>query len=100
MAIYSNDVSDKVLRVLQSANRLDYNKLTAARAAGTGASVDVLERMLRSGDDVVLLATGASVHRALEAAETLAEDGIDAAVVDFYRLAPVPGEELDTLLQP
>lgn len=55
-------------------------------------------RMLRSGDDVVLLATGASVHRALEAAETLAEDGIDAAVVDFYRLAPVPGEALDTLL--
>ena len=32
MPVYSNDVADKVLRVLQSANRLDQQKLADARA--------------------------------------------------------------------
>ena len=48
MAIFSNDVADKVLRVLQSANRIDQQKLLDARAAGNGNSADVLERMIRN----------------------------------------------------
>ena len=48
MPVYSNDVADKVLRVLQSANRLDQQKLADARSSGTGASSDVLERMIRT----------------------------------------------------
>ena len=48
MPVYSNDVADKVLRVLQSANRLDQQKLADARSSGTGASSDVLVRMIRT----------------------------------------------------
>ena len=48
MPVYSNDVADKVLRVLQSANRLDQQKLADARSSGTGTSSDVLERIIRT----------------------------------------------------
>jgi pyruvate dehydrogenase E1 component beta subunit len=43
----------------------------------------------RSGKDVTLLALGAMVGRALEAAELLAIDGIEATVVDLRTLVPL-----------
>ena len=85
MAIFSNDVSDKVLRVLQSANRLDYNKLTAARAEGTGASADVLERMLRSGDIDEEL-----VHTVLSRAYALRRCSLEAKEIDVRALPLIP----------
>ena len=42
--------------------------------------------MLREGRDVMLVATGIMVHRALEVATELAEQGITASVMDVFRL--------------
>lgn len=44
---------------------------------------------LRTGDDVTLVATLAMVERALEAAEALAADGIEAEVIDLRWLRPM-----------
>jgi transketolase len=44
---------------------------------------------LRDGEDVSILATGAQVGEAVEAAETLQEDGIDAAVINVHTIAPL-----------
>jgi transketolase len=51
-------------------------------------------RVLRHGDDVTLVGCGITVHEALEAAEALAVDGIEARVVDCYSLKPIDGETL------
>lgn len=47
---------------------------------------------LRDGDDVTLIATGYMVHKALEAAEILAEDGISARVVNIHTIKPLDEE--------
>ena len=44
---------------------------------------------LRSGKDVTLIANGLMVFEALEAAETLKKEGIDASVVDLHTLKPL-----------
>jgi pyruvate dehydrogenase E1 component beta subunit len=48
----------------------------------------------RSGSDVTLVAYGGTVAKALEAARVLAEDGIDAEVVDLRTLRPLDDETL------
>ena len=48
----------------------------------------------RAGDDLALISYGAYVHRALEAAETLAAEGVDAAVLDLRSLVPLDREAL------
>lgn len=45
--------------------------------------------LLRCGGDVTLVACGVEVARALAAAEALADDGIDAAVVNLSTLKPI-----------
>jgi transketolase len=47
---------------------------------------------LRDGSDVCLFATGATVQEALQAAEQLAGDGIQASVVNVHSLAPLDAE--------
>jgi transketolase len=47
---------------------------------------------LRDGSDVCLFATGATVQEALQAAEQLAGDGIQASVVNVHTLAPLDAE--------
>ncbi|MFW6189406.1 MAG: transketolase family protein [Planctomycetota bacterium] len=44
---------------------------------------------LRDGDDVTLIGCGPMLKMALEAAERLAEDGIDARVLDMHTLKPL-----------
>ena len=44
---------------------------------------------LRDGKDVTIIATGYMVHLALEAAETLAAEGIDARVVNIHTIKPL-----------
>lgn len=44
--------------------------------------------ILKTGHDVLLVACGEMTSRACEAARLLAEDGIDAAVLDMYCLKP------------
>ncbi|HEX6130855.1 MAG TPA: alpha-ketoacid dehydrogenase subunit beta [Actinomycetota bacterium] len=52
-------------------------------------------RVLRDGDACAILAYGAMVVRALEAADVLAADGIGARVVDLRSLAPLDLELLE-----
>ena len=48
----------------------------------------------RDGHDVTLVATGYMVHLAKEAAERLAEEGIDARVIDIHTVKPIDKELL------
>lgn len=45
-------------------------------------------RVARSGRDVTVVSYGAMVHQALEAADTLANDGIDVEVIDLRTIQP------------
>ncbi|WP_339757470.1 alpha-ketoacid dehydrogenase subunit beta [uncultured Hoeflea sp.] len=46
----------------------------------------------RSGKDVTIVATSIMVHKALEAAKTLANEGIDAEVIDLRTIRPIDRE--------
>ncbi len=48
----------------------------------------------RPGKDLSMVSLGVSVHRCLEAAERLAQDGIDAGVIDLRTVRPL---DLDTV---
>ncbi|MBE6644214.1 MAG: transketolase family protein [Ruminococcaceae bacterium] len=50
--------------------------------------------MMRDGKDVTLVATGYMVHVALEAAELLKADGIDARVINIHTVKPIDSEIL------
>lgn len=54
---------------------------------------------LRQGSSVAIVATGTMVHHALKAAELLAEEGIEAEVVDMHTVKPLDTELLDGLKQ-
>ena len=49
---------------------------------------------LREGKDVALIATGLEVAYALEAAEMLAADGIEATVVNMHTIKPIDAETI------
>ena len=53
-------------------------------------------RVLRSSDDdaVAIVAAGITVHEALKAADTLAEEGVAARVIDLYSIKPLDAETL------
>ena len=51
-------------------------------------------RVAREGRDVTVAATAWMVHRSLEAARTLADEGIDVEVIDLRTLAPLDTETL------
>lgn len=46
----------------------------------------------REGKDVTIIATGYMVHLAVEAAELLAKEGIDAGVINIHTLKPIDAE--------
>lgn len=48
----------------------------------------------REGRDIALIAYGAMVHTALEAADTLAQDGIELEVIDLRSLVPLDRETI------
>jgi len=48
--------------------------------------------VIRQGSDVTIIAVGLEVRQALEAAETLAGDGISARVVDMFTIKPIDAE--------
>jgi transketolase len=45
--------------------------------------------VLREGDDTTIIATGPMVRVAMEAADELAEEGLDARVIDMHTLKPI-----------
>jgi transketolase len=57
-------------------------------------------RTLRQGEDVAIVAAGITVHEALKAAEALAQDGIEARVIDLYSIKPLDTETLRSLACP
>lgn len=48
--------------------------------------------VLREGKDVTIIACGLMVAKALAAAETLAKEGIEAAVIDMFTIKPIDAE--------
>jgi transketolase len=57
-------------------------------------------RMVRDGDDVTIVAAGITVHEAIEAAESLEQEGISARVLDCYSVKPIDAETLCGLRTP
>ena len=57
-------------------------------------------RTVRDGDDVALVAAGVTVHEALKAADALAQDGIEARVIDVYSIKPIDEATLGSLTIP
>ena len=57
-------------------------------------------RTLREGEDVALVAAGITVHEALKAANALAEEGIEARVIDLYSIKPLDEETIHSLATP
>jgi transketolase len=51
-------------------------------------------RTLRDGDDVTLVGAGVTLHEALEAADRLADEGVDARVIDLYSVKPADAHSL------
>jgi len=50
--------------------------------------------ILREGSDIAIIACGTLVHRALDAAEALAADGISARVLNMATVAPIDREAI------
>jgi transketolase len=57
-------------------------------------------RTLREGDDVTLVGAGITLHEALKAADALADDGIEARVIDLYSIKPIDERTLRSLACP
>ena len=55
--------------------------------------------VVKDGGDIVLFACGLMVSKALEAAQSLKERGIDAAVVNIYSIKPIDREMVKTYAQ-
>lgn len=49
---------------------------------------------LKEGSDVTIVATGIMVSKALEAAKTLKEEGIDAEVINIHTIKPIDSEAI------
>ena len=89
MAIYENEVADKVIRVLQAANRVDNQKLLDARASANGAS-DVLVQLIRNeGVEEEL------VHTVISRAYALRRTTLEAKQVDVRALPLIPKQFID-----
>lgn len=48
--------------------------------------------VLKEGKDLTIIATGLEVNESLEAAEKLAEDGIDAEVINIHTIKPIDAD--------
>ncbi|WP_293697529.1 alpha-ketoacid dehydrogenase subunit beta [uncultured Agrococcus sp.] len=76
-------------------HKLLYKTSGEVRAGGDVRTPIGKAEVRRSGDDLTIVATGVMVSRALEAAEQLEAQGIDATVVDPRTLKPL---DTDTIL--
>lgn len=92
MAAYNDEVAEKVIRVLQTANRIDTAMLEKARS-GEGASKpgDLLELLLREGgveEDLV--------QTVLSRAYAIRRLNIDANGLDARALGLIPSKDIDS----
>ena len=66
---------------------------TAAKVYEAGSTFDIGRGIpLRRGKDAVIFAAGIMVHEALQAANELAKEGVDVAVVDLFTIKPLDTE--------
>ena len=54
---------------------------------------------LKEGSDVAIVACGVLVSESLKAADALAEEGINATVVDMHTLKPIDGALIDSIVK-
>lgn len=68
---------------------------SAAKVFADGETIPLGKAIpLREGKDAVIFAAGIMVHEAMQAAEALKADGIDAAVVNVYQIKPLDTETI------
>ena len=100
--LYPSDANQTAKLVAAMADREGIVFLRTTRAA-TAVLYDPDEefpiggsRVVRSSenDDVTIIGAGITLHEALEAADTLAEDGINARVIDLYSVKPIDAATL------
>lgn len=77
--------------------RLDAQVLPVLYGEGTDG-IETGFRVLRTGGDVCLVATGYMVHTALQVADNLAAAGRPVSVVDLFNLTSFAGDKLQQLL--
>ena len=96
MDITDSAMLEDVLR--QSVNRQGVNYIrvgrkNSAQVYEAGSRFEIGRAIqLRSGADVTLIACGIMVHEALQAANALARQGIDARVIDMFTVKPLDAE--------
>lgn len=76
--------------------RIDKGPFTPVYPEGTDFTAGVAR--VRAGRDVTIVATGIMVTQALAVADALGQGGIEAGIVDVYRLKPANADELLALL--
>lgn len=84
---------DDVLRQLMTLDGFYWLRTIRKQAATVYAPGSVFTigkgNVLRDGSDITLIANGIMVAEALQAAETLAQEGVSAAVIDMFTLKPI-----------
>jgi len=92
MAIYADDVAEKVIRVLKTANRLDLNRLSDVQSGASNSRPgDILETLLRDGgvdEDLV--------QTVLSRAYAIRRLNLSASGVDGRALSLLPKDVIDT----
>jgi transketolase len=100
--LYPSDANQTAQLVAQMADLPGIKYMRATRAASpviyeAGEEFPVGgSRVVRSSgdDDVTIVGAGITLHEALKAADALAEEGINARVIDLYSVKPVDVEGL------
>jgi transketolase len=102
VVLYPSDANQTsaLVRLLADQRGISYLRVTRAELPVLYSANESFEiggsRVLRSSnnDDVTIVAAGITLHEALKAADTLAERGIQARVIDLYSVKPVDREIL------
>ena len=100
--LYPSDANQtaKLLETMVDLGGISYMRTTrAATPVIYGPDEDFPvggSKVVRSSDndEVTLIGGGITLHESLKAAETLAEEGVNARVIDLYSVKPVDGKTL------
>ncbi|MFV0527703.1 MAG: transketolase family protein [Lachnospiraceae bacterium] len=69
------------------------SRKNAAKVYEDGSTTPIGKAItLREGKDAVIFASGILVHEAMQAAQELAKEGIEAAVIDMFTVKPIDAE--------
>lgn len=89
---------EQILRqavILPGVKYLRAGRKSVAKVYGEGSQFTVGQAVkLRDGKDVSILASGIMVHEAMQAAEALAKEGIEADILDMFTVKPLDEKAL------